>query len=109
VQYHKIRRGESLGKIADKYGVSMSSLRSWNHIRGNNIQAGKTLKIYSTKKVSSSKSSNSSNSGMYTVKPGDSLYSIAKKFPGTSADNLKNWNDISGNDIQPGMKLKTKG
>jgi membrane-bound lytic murein transglycosylase D len=109
VQYHKIRRGESLGLIADKYNVSISSLRSWNHIRGNNIQAGKTLKIYSSAKTSSSSSRNASNNGTYTVKSGDSLYTIAKKFPGVSADNLKDWNDISGNNIRPGMKLKIKG
>ena len=109
VQYHKIRRGESLGLIAEKYKVSIGSLRSWNGIRGNNIQAGKTLKIYSSSKPSSSSSSNTSNNGTYTVKSGDSLYSIAKKFPGISADNLKNWNDISGNNIRPGMKLKIKG
>ena len=109
VQYHKIRRGESLGLIAEKYKVSIGSLRSWNGIRGNNIQAGKTLKIYSSSKPSSSSSSNTSNNGTYTVKSGDSLYSIAKKFPGISVDNLKNWNDISGNNIRPGMKLKIKG
>ena len=109
VQYHKIRRGESLGVIADKYNVSISSLRSWNHIRGNNIQAGKTLKIYSSSKSKSTSSRNTSNSGTYTVKSGDSLYTIAKRFPGVSADDLKKWNDISGNNIRPGMKLKVKG
>jgi membrane-bound lytic murein transglycosylase D len=109
VQYHKIRRGESLGLIAEKYKVSIGSLRSWNGIRGNNIQAGKTLKIYSSSKPSSSSANNTSTNGTYTVKSGDSLYSIAKKFPGISADNLKNWNDISGNNIRPGMKLKIKG
>lgn len=109
VQYHKIRRGESLGVIADKYNVSISSLRSWNHIRGNNIQAGKTLKIYSSSKSKSTSSRNTSNRGTYTVKSGDSLYTIAKKFPGVSADDLKKWNDISGNNIRPGMKLKVKG
>lgn len=109
VQYHKIRRGESLGLIAQKYNVSISSLRSWNNIRGNNIHAGKTLKLYSSSKSSSSSSKNTSNNGTYTVKSGDSLYTIAKKFPGISADNLKDWNDISGNSIRPGMKLKIKG
>ena len=109
VQYHKIRRGESLGLIAQKYNVSISSLRSWNGIRGNNIQAGKTLKIYSSSKPTRSYSNNSSKNDTYTVQSGDSLCSIAKKFPGVSADNLKNWNDISGDNIQPGMKLKIKG
>ena len=42
---HKVRRGETLGTIADKYGVSVSKLKKLNHIRGSKITAGKTLKI----------------------------------------------------------------
>lgn len=107
--YHKIRRGESIGLIANKYNVSISDLKRWNNLRGNTIHAGKSLKIYSNKSVASVKSKNTSGSGTYTVQSGDSLYSIARKFPGTSADDLKKWNDISGDNIQPGMKLKTNG
>jgi membrane-bound lytic murein transglycosylase D len=40
------------------------------------------------------------------VKRGDSLYSIAKKYPGVSIADLKKWNDIRGEAIKPGMKLK---
>lgn len=107
--YHKIRRGESIGLIADKYNVSISDVRRWNNLRGNTIQAGKSLKIYSNKSVASTSSSNSDGGATYTVQSGDSLYSIARKFPGISADDLKKWNDISGDNIQPGMKLKTNG
>ena len=89
--------------------MPISSLRKWNNIRGNNIRAGKTLKIYSTQKHTTAKALNSSNSKTYTVRSGDSLYTISKKYPGVSADNLKVWNDISGNNIKPGMKLKIKG
>src|SRR5690606_341918 len=109
VIYHKIRRGESIGLIADKYNVSIANIRRWNGLRGNTIHAGKTLKIYSNKSVASTTSTNTSNKGTYTVQSGDSLYSIARKFPGISADDLKKWNDISGDNIQPGMKLKTNG
>ena len=44
-KYHKIRRGDILGGIARRYGVKVSQLRSLNGIRGNNITAGKTLRI----------------------------------------------------------------
>ena len=44
--YHKIRSGETLGSIARKYGVSVANLRKWNGLKGNNITAGKRLKIY---------------------------------------------------------------
>ena len=41
----------------------------------------------------------------YTVKSGDSLYLIAKKFPGVSAQNIMDFNKI-GSNIKPGMKIK---
>ena len=43
--YHKIRRGDTLGGIAQKYGVSVNQLRRLNGIKGNNIRAGKTLRV----------------------------------------------------------------
>lgn len=108
-QFHTIKSGESLGKIADKYNVSISELKNWNNIKGNNIQAGKKLKIYSDKKVITKTESKPNNDGIYTVKSGDSLFSISKQFPGVSIDDIKKWNDISGDNIQPGMKLKING
>jgi membrane-bound lytic murein transglycosylase D len=109
LQYHTIKRGESLGKIAQKYTVSVSNLKSWNSIKGNNIQAGKKLKIYTYKKVNAKSELKPNNDATYTVKSGDSLYSIAKQFPGVSPEDIKKWNDISSEDIQPGMKLKING
>lgn len=112
VKYHKIRKGESLGSIAQKYGVSVSNLRKWNRIRGNNIIAGKKLKIYYNVKVSTTSSKNNVKNvtnQVYKVKKGDSLYTIAKKFPGISAEDIKKWNDISGNNIKPGMTLNING
>ena len=43
--YHRIRNGETLGGIAARYGVSVSQLRRLNGIKGNNIRAGKSLRI----------------------------------------------------------------
>lgn len=43
--YHKIRKGDTLGGIAARYGVSVKQLRNLNGIRGNNIRAGKTLRV----------------------------------------------------------------
>jgi membrane-bound lytic murein transglycosylase D len=108
-QYHTIKSGESLGKIADKYNVSISNLKSWNHIKGNTIQAGKKLKIYSDKKIVVQNEPSANKNSTYEVKTGDSLFSISKQFPGVSIDDIKKWNDISGDNIQPGMKLKING
>ncbi len=42
---HKVRKGESLGSIADKYNVSLADLRKWNKIKNTRIVPGQTLKV----------------------------------------------------------------
>ena len=44
--YYKIRSGDTLGSIAQKYGVSVNQLKSWNGLSSTRISAGKSLKIY---------------------------------------------------------------
>jgi membrane-bound lytic murein transglycosylase D len=49
---HKVRKGESLGSIADKYNVSLADLRKWNTIKSSRIVPGQSLKVQAkTKKV----------------------------------------------------------
>ncbi len=45
ILYHKIKKGETLGQIAEKYHVTVSSIRLINGLSGSKIIAGKTLKI----------------------------------------------------------------
>ena len=109
---YKVRSGDYLGKIARKFGVRVSDIKRWNGLRSNNIRIGQRLTIYkrspgaSATVQSSSKNSSSGEIKFYTVRPGDSLWSIAQKFPGVSVQNIKDWNGISGNKLKPGMKLK---
>lgn len=90
----------------------MSSIKRWNNLRGNNIRVGQYLTIYPRKPVSvasnenTSKPSSSSSQKTYTVRKGDSLWSISKKFPGVTVQNLRAWNDMNSNSLKPGMKLK---
>ena len=44
-QYHKIRKGDTLGGIASRYGVSVAQIRKLNGIKGNNIRAGRSIRI----------------------------------------------------------------
>lgn len=46
VVYHRIRQGETLARIASRYGVTVKQLQRWNGLRGTRISAGKRLKIY---------------------------------------------------------------
>ena len=109
---YKVRSGDYLGKIAERYGVGVSSIKRWNNMRSNNIRIGQYLTIYPRKPVdvaaseNTSSSSSSSNPKTYTVRKGDSLWSISKKFPGVTVQNLRAWNDMNTNSLKPGMKLK---
>ncbi len=111
IVYHKIRRGENLGLIAAKYGVSVSQLRDWNNISGNKIMSGRNLRIYpdgtSTNfAVNETKNTVSKNNiYRYKVKRGDNLSEIAEKF-GVTTQQVRKWNNISGNKILAGKTLK---
>ena len=95
---YRVRSGDFLGKIARKYGVRVSQIKQWNGLRSNNISIGQRLTIYpskpyttqgSTNKPGSSVKLNPSNVTYYTVKEGDSLWSISQKFSGVSVQNIK--------------------
>ena len=104
---YRVKSGDVLGKIAEKYGVRVSELKRWNGLRNNNIRIGQRLIIYPKKPIAttSNKTSKTSASKEYIVRSGDSLWSIANKFPGISIKNIQEWNDISGSKLKPGTKL----
>lgn len=112
---HRVKSGEFLGLIAKMYNVQISDIKKWNGLRSNNLKVGQRLTLYSENLASNSSTpvslsttseSVSSKSKIYTVKSGDSLWTIAQKFSGVSVENIKNWNGISGSKLKPGMKLK---
>ena len=108
---YTVRSGDYLGKIARKFGVRVSQLKQWNGLRSNNLRIGQRLTIYPRNPTSSATKKQtstavSSTSKTYIVKSGDSLWSISQKFPGVSVQNIRDWNDISSNNLKPGMTLK---
>lgn len=111
---YKVKSGDYLGRIASRYGVTVKQLQQWNNLRGTNLRVGQTLYIYrngggktasSSSGSSSSASSSSSGYITYTVKSGDTLYKIAQRYPGVTANDIMKINSISSN-IKPGMKIK---
>ena len=117
---HIIDRGETLGSIARKYDVSISDIKDWNKIEDNNIQLGaklvvgkKYVVLTDTKNTQTKKENIAVNDRdevkLYYVKKGDSLFSIAKKYPGVSISDLKKWNGIKSERLKAGMKLKING
>jgi membrane-bound lytic murein transglycosylase D len=111
---YKVRSGDFLGKIAERYGVGVSQLKRWNGLRSNNLRIGQRLTIYPKKnataavqpKSTPARTATANNSKVHEVQSGDSLWTISRKYPGISIDNLREWNGISGNNLKPGTKLK---
>lgn len=108
---YRVKSGDFLGRIAEKYGVGVSQIKDWNGMRNSTLRAGQTLTIYPRKSgqdiASNSQETNIATSEKtYTVRNGDSLWSISQKFPGVSVQNIKKWNDISGTNLKPGTRLK---
>ena len=117
-----VKKGDNLGNIAKKFGSSLYDLKQWNNLQDSYITIGTSL-IVAKSEVEFAKAENpetfnkkenlasvSKNKGInYYVKKGDSLYSIAKKYPGVTILDIKKWNDIRAEDLKPGMKLKING
>jgi membrane-bound lytic murein transglycosylase D len=133
---YRVQNGDYLGKIASRYRVSVNQIKRWNNLKSNNIRVGQRLIIYRGGKAPASSTSSSqakpaatpakpaatsakpaattvqnttAASGEYTiyvVKDGDSFYSIAKNYPGVSAQNIMDFNGIDSSKIRPGMKIK---
>lgn len=112
---YRVKSGDYLGRISRRYGVRVSDIKRWNGLRSNDLKIGQRLTIYPRKPYVATQTSTlkkpiskalSGNITTYTVQSGDSLWSISQKFPGVSVQNIKDWNDISGSKLKPGMKLK---
>lgn len=124
-KYHKVKRGESLGLIAQRNGVSVAELKRWNGLKSNNIVPGKSLKIVTEERVAVApkkavetpvskavvsndtikvKAKSIETAKFHVVEKGESLFSIAQKYDVTSEE-LKAWNNLEEETIQSGSKL----
>lgn len=98
---YKVRRGDTLSRIARKYGTSTTRLASLNGLKSKSlIRAGQRLKVSGGTVVAAS-----TPSGKYRVRNGDTLWGISQKF-GVSMDSIKKVNSIGRRTvIKPGQRL----
>jgi len=98
---HKVRNGETLGIIARKYHLKVSDLKKWNNLRGSMIRVNQKLI------VKAPKSDSDVDYVLHTVRSGDTLWDIAKKYKGVSVNQIKKLNNIkSSKNLKVGQKLK---
>jgi len=104
---HTVKPGENLYTISKKYNISVDDLKDANQLSSADIHPGDKLKIPAGGVVNEKGSVSASKEITHTIKKGENLYSIAKKFD-CSVDDLKKWNDINGSSIKPGEKIKIR-
>ena len=107
---YTVKSGDVLGKIAERHGCTVAQIKSWNGLTSNNIKVGQKLIVSApaSKPAQTVQAAQPSN-GEYTtyvVKSGDSFYSIAKNYPGVSAQNIMDYNGLTSSSIKPGMTIK---
>ena len=107
---HKVKRGDTIGHIAESYRVSSRKIMSWNNIKSKqHIYPGQKLNIWvknnNSSKSITQKSSNKGKKVTYTVKRGDTIGHIADDY-NTTVSNIRSWNNMKRSSyIKPGQKL----
>jgi len=128
---YKVKSGDVLGLIASRNNVRVSQLQAWNSLIGTRINIGQKITIYgkrktesrekkeelrkniapviskpkqTTKKEKNNTKKSATTRSIYTVKSGDNLWIIAKKYAAVSAQNLMDFNGI-GEDLTVGQKI----
>lgn len=105
--YHKVRKGETLSRIAQKYGVTNNQIMNWNNLHSTRMTVGKVLKIKKENDYSNSKTETpDSVMGLifydslvtvyHIVKRNESLEHLATKYK-VKAEDIKKWNNLKDN------------
>ena len=110
--YHVVKKGETLDKIAQKYGISVKELKELNNLKTNKVYAGQKLIVKKEEKIETKDTKPQKISEViskqkylyHVVKRGESLDSIAKKY-GVSISELREWNKLRSNRVKVGQRL----
>ncbi len=116
---YTVRKGDTLLSIAKHHGVKAAQLKAWNHLRSNRLARNQKLYLAPVEKAESkptrvartlapvkvARQKSASKHKRYTVRRGDTLYSIAQRFD-VDLDDLRRWNKLSTKSrIHPGDKV----
>lgn len=98
---YTVKKGDNLYNIANSYNTTVSDIMSLNNLSSNILSIGQTLKI-PLKEV---ETSNSTEYTEYTIKKGDSLYSISKTY-GVPIDEIMKYNGLTSNLLNVGKVIR---
>jgi membrane-bound lytic murein transglycosylase D len=115
-QQYRVRNGDSLHGIANRYHVTVKTLKEINGLSGNHLRVGQALSIpvepglkpdrpLFQNVASASAPAPVSN---HKVKSGDNLWIIARQYK-VDVQDIKRWNNLKGNSLKAGQVLKLKG
>ena len=96
---YTIKSGDTLYGIAKQYNTTVENIKKLNNLTSNTLSIGNMLKIPTTEIIETP-----TTTITYTVKPGDTLYSIARTY-NTSVNNLKELNNLTTNILSVGQTL----
>lgn len=113
---HKVKRGEVMNKIALRYGVSVNDIKKWNGKTSSKILLGESLAIYVNKNemvkanslVAKKSSETVQEPTVYTVRRGDTLWSISQRYEGVTVNDIKKLNNLKGNNVMVGQKIRIR-
>ncbi|MDR0231497.1 MAG: transglycosylase SLT domain-containing protein [Dysgonamonadaceae bacterium] len=130
---HRVKNGETMGVIANRYGVTVAQVRKWNGLKSSRVGTGTKLTLYvdnggipisdqastdsentptTVKSTSNAKApataqvSGSAAFTKYKVKPGDTFSSISQKYPGVSVKRLMEFNNTNNPKLVVGQIIK---
>ncbi len=101
-QIHVVRSGEVLGTIARRYGTTVREIQQLNNLRGTMIRTGQRLVVRAPQPLALPNISQEHN--VHVVQRGESLSIIANRYR-VSVNDLRAWNNLSGNTIFPNQRL----
>lgn len=105
---YQVKAGDTLWSIGQRFGVTPNNLRLWNHLTTDLLQIGQELKMIPDITNPTYPEEPDDHSGdvvTYTVKSGDTLWSIGQRF-GVSLNNLRLWNHLTTDLIRVNQQIK---
>ncbi|MGL5759418.1 N-acetylmuramoyl-L-alanine amidase [Plesiomonas sp.] len=111
-QWHEVKRGENLLRIAERYHTSMQTLRDLNRLNGDQVNVGQKLRIPLDGVAQGSATTNTKTEATSTARPtkhkvksGESLSMIAEKY-GVGLSRLRQFNQLKSDQVMIGQTLK---